>query len=80
MRSPVNQHHLDTQAARTYRLGLIAAAAALFASASVFAATPYPTTATPAAVDLGASSEAPVTITVALKPANQGQLVNGNPL
>ena len=76
MRSPVNQHHRDTQAARTYRLGLIAAAAALFASASVFAATPYPTTATPAAVDLGASSEAPVTITVALKPANQGQLDN----
>lgn len=74
MRSSVNHSHRDIQAARKHRLGLIAAAVALWATGSAHAGIPYPSASTPAAVDLGATSEAPITLTVALKPSNPAQL------
>jgi len=63
---------------RVGRASVLGAAAAMALGATAAYATPYPTKATPAARDIGASSDAAITVTVALKhrdPEKLGKLL-----
>src|SRR6516225_5774109 len=59
---------------RVGRASVLAAAAAMALGVTAAYATPYPTKATPAARDIGASSDASITVTVSLKRRDADQL------